>query len=730
MIVKKMNNSFDKKSIRMLKKWFYIAIEILICFSLSNIAVHDFIIDYPKYYFGVVSTWTTLLFALLQFGNKHTFGFKGQDSFSILRKKDYNLLFIVSIMLISAMITCAFKTHVNKVVDDLIPTKNVEISIVDPGMLIFIDDGGKTSLFGELLSGELDGGLINGGNIIAASENFESLRLSAKAYYNSYISFVRNAYGAVVDVSCGENHQYINLSSETEDEYIINVFPFEQEKGPLLHKILFYFTIYLAVFLLLLLLVEFINVYQFDKECFLLREYNTKWWWLFFPALYLYSIFQASIGVSYSGEYGDQMYYWMPLISNKGLDFEEIASWIFAPRGYWGNVFPTISKLVGDIVSIKPIYVFLFFPSFVLSILFGVYLPRIYTLLNTKKPPIVSVISSLVLFLMFWNGMLSSVLSDVFALFFFTGTCLYLFEFLIKSKLGFALKFGAFSYITCSYRMTYITALLGGIGVGVIVLAYVRQRISRKKPKQYLLGLICAATAFFLVSLPQAQINYLNGHIGVLPYDYEGSWPVPGLVKDTSLTIYGANYTLRQSYIWYPFQETDAQQLSIKTQLYNDPGEYLSIPQILDVYASSPMDTMVYLVKKFFIAFDVKTSFVYPMGEIEWRESRGILFSFENYMIIASALFLLFFVGENKKRERCIFLFMLVFIAFPQMFTHIEWRYFLPLYLWCYYMVAYHLIPEPITLCDNSYFNRSSKLYPVQAFFILALFVINFSISA
>lgn len=648
-------------------------------------------------------------------------------------KRIYNVLGIknfIVLLALSVIVVCTGCSGVNKFVNQVLPyrviTITVEQSESSENEVCIFDDGGMYTLFRACKNGDLTeqweyreaneygyNGIVTDSNNIGAAISF-----SAAERPEYYLQFWKQENGGVVTIDVNGKKTYLDLCSDIDDEEILTIYPFANAILPLFLRLAIYGSIIVVCFVVLAL-----GCYWFVirglKLPQLLRSYIPKTH--FFPLwilLYGYAVTQYKIGIPNFLESGDQTYYWIRSLLNNGRwDPVYLAETQVSFRGYLCHLFPTISKVVGEAFSIDPLYIYFIFTSSSVSWLVAYVLPGLYESLTGQKATYVQVLVSLAVFLFFWNGTLTAVLVDLFGAVAFISGMLFALKFWKEKNLRFAVFVGLFWAIACNYRTAYQYEIMVVCLVAIAYQIMVLLKRSRNRTfggdivnsKLFIFGLICALLSFTLVSLPQLQINLAREHTGLLPFDDNN-----GLARGSSNSIY---------YTGYPISVTDGHMLSMKTQLY-DGSERLTIPQVFSVYTNSPLESLTYIGKKLLMAFDTKTNITYPEG-INWRGSIGLIFSFLNYFVLGSAMYIVFKGKRTNNLERVIFLLFFVGLVLPQMFVHVEWRYFLSTYILLYFFFAYHFVGEVFLEPGNSRYLIEENYFS----YILTLIFMAFTVS-
>ena len=627
----------------------------------------------------------------------------------------------VALLALALMIACTGYTIVNRFVNIVIgtlPPKEVTITVVEsehPGTEVWIlsETTRDMNLFDECLYGEKTGvweyrdavewqytanTLVSYGDNIGSSITFYS-PVSPDA---GVLFWVHPGCGAVSISTDGGEPVYYDLFSDTGGTKTI--YPFENSLFPVFLRLVLYGLQTVLFFVIILLIVNSLTSGKRKVSKLLTYPSCKKVFFILWGCLYLFAVMQYLIGIPNYLTYGDQPYYWnFALIRDGRWDVGLIAAEIYTPRGYLTSLLPNISKIIGTYFDIDPVYIYLIFPSAAIAWLSADIVPSLYEQLTNKKSTYFQVIVFTAVYLFFWNGYLTAALSDMYgAVAFLGGTVYALKAYHLPKKTTSFFLCGLCWAVACSFRIAYqyIILLLIFYAVLVKLIALYRLKKSGMMPQNHgatarriMSGVFCAILAFVLVSLPQLQINLERGHIGLLPYDYDEAWTSMDGTEPASVMEWSANVTIADTYMGWPYGvASDDQMLTMKPQMY-DQKEMLSIPQLLSVYARSPIETLVYIAKKLVLAFDVKTSVNYP-NVLNWRGSTGLVFSLLNYTVLGSALYFVFAGKQLTKRERILCGLFFAGMVLPQMFLHVEWRFFMATYILLYMFFAYHFVGE------------------------------------
>lgn len=626
----------------------------------------------------------------------------------------------ICIFLLSVIICSMMYSLVNPLVDHLMPTKSITLTVNDTDRAaneIWIsDDDTGNNLFSSCVSAadssmweyrDAEEYQYSANTLLSYGDNEgATFTITAPVKSNSYLMFWRHTACGEVTIEVDGKEYIVDTQSDAGDLY--RFYPFQDSYLPFIARAIVYAILISLAFCILIGIYHYVTSRK--KPC-ILSKYEFKLWYilLLWLILYLYAVMQYKLGIpnylDFDSSY-DQIYYWLVDLFKKdtyNIFSTEWAEYI-APqtasfRGYMCHFFTSVAQTLGNVFHTDPIYFYLLAPSAAIAWLTGYIFPAIYLLSSQKKANILHVLISLAIILFFWNGTLTAVLTDLVAVVFFLNGILFVLKFIELLKWEYAFGAGLCLSIACNYR----TAYQYGIYVFIIALFVVKihQLVSakvlwnslkeRKKLfKKFFVGLLCFAAAFLIIAFPQYRINQVKGHQGFLPYDFEGAWVSGNDPADTTHLEAHANNALNQMYTGYPYPVTDEQMHVIGDQLYNR-DDFLQIPQILTAYATSPLESLQYVAKKILLAFDTKTNINYP-NSLPWNITPGMIFSFLNYFILISA-FYIFCTGKDiKKYERLLMIMAFLGLTLPQMIVHVEWRYFIATYFLFYYFFAYHFV--------------------------------------
>lgn len=436
--------------------------------------------------------------------------------------------------------------------------------------------------------------------------------------------------------------------------------------------------------------------------------------------LYIYSLVRYYIGIPNFLAFGDQMYYWSQLNPDGEWDPLVIAQRLVSFRGYLCNFFPTIAMRTGKLLGIDPVPIYFIFTSLCAAWLFFVVLPGLYEHLTDKPATRYQAILFAAVYLFFWNGTITAVLVDMFGAVCFLSGILAGLRFFKDWKWLHAAQMGFWWACACDFRLAY------QYGIIVFLIAFgiyctVRDRGARHW-KKAMLGFAAAILCALPVLMPQYQINAARGHFGFLPYDYSGAWD-----GDRTLALISIDQSLCGGYSGYPIVVSDEQMFTVKEQRYDLDDELDSMAEVFNVYLEKPLDSLTYLIKKCFVAFDTLTNEPYWVW-FPWNSTPGLLFSMVNYVVLFSGLYYCIF-AKTGKEERLLATVFALGLVLPQLVTHVEWRYYLSAYILLYYFFAYRMA-ECLIVQENSAKINAERYFPALTTALIVSLILHLSIMA
>lgn len=651
--------------------------------------------------------------------------------------RSISLKTLLSIFFISLMISFGAYSFVNIFSEELLPRRTITLT-VDGSEVWLFDDQSQNNLFELSIEASRNAGFEYrdasewgyAGNMLVfyGTDEGAEFSISAAEKNNLYFMFWENKNSGNISVESGNEKHTFSLFSDVTGGEMLRVYPFQNS----------FFGVFLkaAIYIMLIVTVFCVLVYIYlrlkRKTVYPIKIQVNRWHffgvWLI---LFIYAQIQYSHGIPNFLKFGDQSYYWSINLfapAGNGNWAAELSAVMYSFRGYLCHLFPSLAQSIGGALGIDPARIYFLAPTGAVAWLTAYLYPALYLLVTKKNATILHVGVTLLVVLYFWNGTLTALLVDmVGAVAFLTGA-VFVLKWIRNRKWWYLAMAGLAWSIACNYRTAYqygiyvMLILLVAwwvISSGGIKTAF--RKIKCDKTRVFI-GMFAATICFIVIALPQYQLNRVKGHTGLLPYDYPGAWVVEGSPSDASLLESSANQSLNIGYTGYPITVSDEQMFSIKDSTFART-EFLQLPQILEAYISSPFNSLLYVVKKLILAFDLKTNITYP-DEIQWASSAGIIFSLLNYFVLISAAYAFFANKRIGGLEKILGATLFFGLVIPQMIVHVEWRYFLASYLYLYYLFAYYFCELVI---DKSSRKVGSYL-PVLSIGIIFCFLVSFSV--
>jgi len=444
------------------------------------------------------------------------------------------------------------------------------------------------------------------------------------------------------------------------------------------------------------------------KASALPRFLHAKVSWKHFAILFLFFFMIAFIRYRFIGipdflEYGDQVYYWTNIDFGQNGHFS-MADYInkihVTFRGVYCIVPSNIAFTLGKWFHVDPLYFYFLITTFLSAALVSYIIPKLYQLLSNHDCELWHLLLFVVLVLIFWNWMLVNVLMDVFGITFYLAGLVFILSFSREKKL-FQLVLGSvFFYLSTSFRLAYQYGVYGfliafAIKYIITVSKAIKANEFRAKyanVKYMMRSAICillVVLSVLVVSYPQILFNKANGHSGITCYDSNDS-----VIAGYSLAETSANISISSTFVLSPIGFLpDAQIQSIKLSKYA-LADNLQMSQLLELFMSNPLDTMILVGKKLFEGFNVQLNAIYlwsAANELAPLWSRHLL-SYINYVVIFCCIYSLFKAKFTNMEIIFLAINFITLIA-PQLFLHIEWRYFIIGYIGIYYCFIFKFIP-------------------------------------
>lgn len=648
----------------------------------------------------------------------------------------------ICIFLFAVMITCLFKDGVNGLVEKLLPES--EVTVITENKKHSAAKGTKVQLLFDGKGGDLfetcnkaakkkdwvyvEGVYGESWTSLTSNSAGSTFTFHTKRTPNAYIQFSIIKTGGAVSVETSKEKQLIDTSSAGNEQEagVIRVYPFKDSHLKLFLQFFIYIILFAAILILLLsanfyLKNNIILIPQFLKREVRIGDIFWIWLLLYFMAIINYKV----IGIPNYLQIGDEFSYWnSSLLHNGEINLKYLAS-EFSFRGYWCYVFPTIAKGIGSILHVDSIIVYLIFPSIFISVLSAFILPNLKKILCDKSAMVLETVCFLLVFLYSWAFCLTSVLMDLFGLVTLFACILFLLSYYKKEKFVHASVAGIMGAMSCSFRLANIYVIYG------FVIILVADKLIKKFKnevkcfdKHFGTGVVIGIVSFLIIMTPQFVINSERGHLGFLPYDGDAA------IDERSLIATSADIALTTGSVAIPMYVSDDQMLTMKPRLY-DSNSPLTMTQLFDVFAESPLESFMYISKKILIGFDQKTNVAYPYMTPEWRSSSGMTYSFINYFVLFSSVYMLFFAKKINKDERKVAALLFLTNVLPQTFTHMEWRYIIASYTMLYYIFAFRYMSD-IVLETKEYKKLAEKdnYLPFMVIMMFFMFCASFSFCA
>jgi membrane protein len=587
------------------------------------------------------------------------------------------------LVVLAILFSLFLNKQVNQFVNFIVPSTKINLKILDTNKegIMLLETDKKVKLSDIKTDNEVK--FIQEGengyslNALWIQNNNKEIEIEVKKLPNLKLSFY-NIAAQKIEITSDKYTQIIDLEEKAQGE-IVDYFPFASSKLFLIYSIVNYillsFLIYIGI------IVVFVKKKVKIKKMKFLNNYNPlKMFFIIYILILLYVSYKflsntlpRTLNINEINEnlFIDQEYYWkLGSYLLKG-QYEELLKRSYTFRGYVTFAIPAIAQMIGTYLRVNSHWIFTMINNFFISILLAYILPEIYNQLSNKKAKNYHILTLFLIFSFFWKGVYYSGLFDILGAVFLLWMILKILKWKNKKDIFLA---GIFGGIAALGRGNYVWTIV------ILFLVKILYDLIKTK-KIFLLNIFLFWAGIILICLPQIKINYDLGHIGLFPFDKIGSYkPAP----DEKLIVYLINESMRNFFLTYPMGLGDrtSQQILINFS----QGARLNMNQILSAFIYSPIETIIVIVKKIFLALDTRTNEVYPKKLWELT-----FYSLVNYFIIATSLFF----TKNKlftKKEKLLGISLFVSAILPQTIMTVEWRYYIVLYLMVYYIFVFKFV--------------------------------------
>jgi membrane protein len=584
------------------------------------------------------------------------------------------------LVVLAILFSLFLNKEVNRLVNFIIPSTNISLKVLDTDKqgIILLETDEKVKISDAKIDGDFEfipkGKYGYNFNALWIKNNNKEIELEIKKLPNLKISFY-NIAAQKIEIISGKNKQVIDLEKNSQGD-TVDYFPFANSKLFLIYTVGIYILLSILIYIGIMIIfvkkkitskrIDFLNSYSPLKMFFIIYILIS----LYVSYKFIFNTLPKSIYIN--GEFfGDQRYYWeLGTFLFKG-QYTEILKRSYTFRGYITFTIPAIAQMLGHYLNINSHWIFTMINNFFISILLAYIIPEIYNQLSNKKAKNYQILILFFIFSFFWKGVYYAVLFDIFGAVFLLWMILKILKQKNKKDVFLA---GIFGGIATLCRGNYVWAVIILFLVKIVYELFKNKKIS-------LMNIFLFWSGIILICLPQVKINYDLGHIGLFTFDKIGSYkPVP----DEKVTVFLINESMRNFFLTYPMGLGDrtSQQILINFS----QGARLNMNQILSAFIYSPIETIIVILKKIFLALDTRTNESYP------KDLRNLtFFSLVNYFIIATSLFF----TKNKvftKKEKLLGISLFISAILPQTIMNVEWRYYIVLYLMVYYVFVFKFV--------------------------------------
>ena len=584
------------------------------------------------------------------------------------------------LVILAIILSLFLNKEVNKFVNLTIPSTKISLKILDTNKqgMVLLETDEKVKILDVKTDDNIE--IIPKGkygyslNALWVKNNNKEIELEIKKLPNLKISFY-NIATKKIEIASGKNKEVIDLEKNSEGD-IVDYFPFANSKLFLIYTVGVYILLSILIYIGIMIIfvkkkitskkIDFLNSYSPLKMFFIIYILIS----LYVSYKFIFNTLPKSIYIN--GEFfGDQEYYWKfgnYLFKGK---YDEILKKGYTFRGYITFAIPAMAQMIGTYLRVNSHWLFTMINNFFIAILLAYIIPEIHNQLSDKKAKNYQILILFFIFSFFWKGVYYAVLFDIFGAVFLLWMILKILKQKNKKDIFLA---GIFGGIATLCRGNYVLTVMILFLVKIVYELFKNKKISLMNIFLFWIGII-------LICLPQIKINYDLGHIGLFTFDKIGSYkPVP----DEKVTVFLINESMRNFFLTYPMLIGDrtSQQILINFS----QGARLTMNQIFSAFIYSPIETIIVIVKKIFLALDTRTNEPYPKELWELT-----FFSLINYFIIATSLFF----TKNKlftKKEKILGILLFVSAILPQTIMTVEWRYYIVLYFMVYYIFVFKFV--------------------------------------
>ena len=619
-----------------------------------------------------------------------------------MKKIDYYLVILAIIF------SLFLNKEVNQFVNLIIPSTKVNLKILDTEKqgIVLLETDEKVKISDIKTDSDIE--FIPKGkygynlNALYLKNNNKEIEIEIKKLPNLKISFY-NIAAQKIQITSGKYRQIIDLEKNVKGD-IVDYFPFSNSKLFMIYTIGIYillsFVIYIGITILFVKKkykkIDFLSSYSPLKMLFIIYTLIS----LYVSYRFLFNTLPETLYIN-GDFFGDQGYYWgLGNYLFKGK-YDEILKGSYTFRGYITFAIPAIAQMLGSYLKINSHWLFTMINNFFIAVLLAYIIPEIHNQISEKKAKNYHILILFFIFSFFWKGVYYSVLFDIFGATFLLWMVLKILK--LKTKKDVFLV-GIFAGIAALCRGNYVWTVV------ILFLVKILYELVKNK-KISLINIFLFWAGIIFVCLPQIKINYDLGYIGLFPFDKIGSY-----VPNEKLVSYLINESMRNLFLTYPMHLGDKTSQQILINFSQETR--LNMNQILSAFIYSPIETIIVVIKKLFLALDTRTNEAYPK-EL-WDLT---FFSLINYFIIATSLFFL----KNKvftRKEKILGILLFVSAILPQTIMTVEWRYYIVLYLMVYYIFTFKFVS---LVEENEKFKefKNEGYFKFISFMIVIFFVIS-----